>query len=248
MEITPKMTKKLKSVNATHSNAFAYKHFNSACNKRRKNRKKYFEHDTRTRTIRTVAKPNGAAAIKKIKFNNEINIYETKNGVNTELDMSNCNGKKKPTKQSVGQKKRVFHQRRNGGGGGGGGGGATGGAASIQTTTKRLQKQLIDTQKKLQRQLNALQEHQREQNNSFFAMLHSNCMHKNATQTNDSAHIDHNSLAHLKSAAGLSSNFNPNPNTNTNTFCSEKFYPIFTDQSKCSIDKMANGNKATAIR
>lgn len=217
------MANKLKSANAgPSSSAFAYKHFNATSGKRRKNRKKYFEHDTRTRTLRTtVASSNGAAAIKKIKFNNEINIYEAKNPIKSNADT--VNGRKKANAT----KKRPFRKRRN-----------AGGATAIQTTTKKLQKQLIETQKKLQKQLNVLQEHQREQNNSFLALIHSNCMHASASQKSDDAiHTDH-------TVQSLSSHSKPNASNS----CSENCYHFFMDQSKCSIDKMANGNKATAIR
>ncbi|XP_031633225.1 uncharacterized protein DDB_G0287625-like [Contarinia nasturtii] len=280
------MAKKLKSVNASHpstsssSNAFAYKNFNSTSGggKRRKNRKKYFEHDTRTRTIRTttVANPSAGtttAAIKKIKFNNEIRIFETKNDhIDVTTIQTPTAKKKKPFKTigcTIGQKKRsTFRMRRNANNASNN---AT--ATSIQTTTKKLQKQLIETQKKLQKQLNALQD----QNHSFLALLHSNCMHKNdsgavntattATNATSSLIYDNNNDYNDDDGGGRgthndhthNSHVNLNaiqklPNTigvghsNQNLLCSEQFYKIFTDQSKCSIDKMANGNKATTIR
>lgn len=262
--------KKLKSVNATvpvstSGPTFGYKHFNSANSKRRKNRKKYFEHDTRTRTIRTSVATNpignggggngGAAAIKKIKFNNEIRIVETK----CQNDVDNIKGKmkKKPQNKhamSNAQKKRAIFRRTTS---------AASNAASIQSTTKKLQKQLLETQKKLQKQLNALQEHQREQNHSFLALLHSNCMHnaKHDNNIDGTANIDskqqqqpqqqsqQQSPQQLITQANSTSNLltkslNQNP-------CSEHYFThtnFFTDQSKCSIDKMANGNKVTAIR
>lgn len=288
--------KKLKSVSATAiavdkssrktSSSFAYKNFNSAGNKRRKNRKKYFEHDTRTHTKRPFAAAAKAhttgggggggggggsgsgcgatAPIKKIKFNNEINIYETRNDITTELDVSKC---KAATKK--GQKKRGrggFHHRRNAGGGSGGGGGGGGGVTSIQSTTKRLQKQLIETQKKLQKQLNAMQQQQREQNHSFLALIHSNYIHahaKNDGETgaagSDATDTDCNPLANClsKSTAIDDSHVNAIKNascpnaTHTSAHCPEQFVcqsDFCTDQSKCSIDKMANGNKATTIR
>lgn len=288
------MAKKLKSVNASQpssssssSNAFAYKNFNSTGGgggKRRKNRKKYFEHDTRTHTIRTTkiattaVNPNSSAmaAIKKIKFNNEIRIFETKNG-NVDVTTTPTTKKKKPFKKQntiVGQKKRdTFRMRRN----------ANNASSTtetcIQTSTKKLQKQLIETQKKLQKQLNALQD----QNHSFLALLHSNCMHtnvnaasatnaRNATATttltstfkhdnnndcnNDddgggssNTHIDHTHNSHVNSnAIQKLSNTTGIGYSNQNLPYSEHFYKFFTDQSKCSIDKMANGNKATTIR
>lgn len=240
MEQSRKMTKKSKKGKAGQLNEIAYKHFSSTCNKRRKNRKKYFEHDTRTRNIRTVANSNGApAAIKKIKFNNEINIFETNNGATSES--ININKVNKSKAQQIAMQKRqlrIFRpNRRN----------LVGASnananANIQTTTKKLQKQLIETQKKLQKQLIALQEQQREQNNSFLALIHSNCLHTNAITKDDETHIKHISVA--------SSNLNQNQNQsqNLNNHCSEHFHKYFTDQSKCTIDKMANGSKATAIR
>lgn len=287
--------KKLKSVNATavaisnpsrktssSSSSFAYKNFNSAGNKRRKNRKKYFEHDTRTHTKRTFAAAHsnvggggGATApIKKIKFNNEINIYETRNDITTDVDVSKCKAamKKGPKKRGRGG----FNHRRNAGNGGGGGGAGGGGScdvSNIQSTTKRLQKQLIETQKKLQKQLNAMQQQQREQNNSFLALIHSNYIHANAkndgemaaatatTGASDTTHIAHNSNANSlpksttavidDSHANATKNASCPQATHTSAHYSEPFLcqtDFCTDQSKCSIDRMANGNKATAIR
>lgn len=311
METPRKMpVKKLKSVNVSQlassaasssvpaASSFAYKHFNSANGKRRKNRKKYFEHDTRTRTIRTSVAtsgtPNAAAAIKKIKFNNEIRIVETKCNNN---DVDGSRGKMRKNKKlnnkhasnnnnnsvngtnATAQKKRAKQQFRRITS-------AASNAANIQSTTQKLQKQLIETQKKLQQQLNALQEHQREQNNSFLALLHSNCaqMHANAKHDsngngctgtnnatgaaaaaatvaanhhhqhyNDDHHDDQLTQANsslTKSSSIASSTLLTKTNPNQSNPCSEHYFThnFFTDQTKCSIDKMANGNKATAIR
>lgn len=297
--------KKLKSTAISHPHrsaaSNAYKHFNSASNKRRKNRKKYFEHDTRTRntakrpallatktcsivgsgaaaapTKTTPSKMATAAPIKKIKFNNEINIYETRNGVNAAFDVGKC----KAT-INKGQKKRA--NAGGGGGGNGGGGGAfhrrrNTGNGGGQSTTKRLQKQLIETQKRLQKQLNAMQQ----QNNSFLALIHSNCIRANAKYDDSEhtgapasslsaaaatgcAHIDrnsaigkglsksttqmHHSHSNSNSQANLTKIARLNAATHTSTHCSEPIlYTFCTDQSKCSVDIMANGNKATAIR
>lgn len=300
-----KPIKKFKNVNANQlpssvassslpaSSSFAYKHFNSANGKRRKNRKKYFEHDTRTRTIRTSVAtsgaPNAAAAIKKIKFNNEIRIVETKCN-NIDVDGSrgkmrkkkminkhacNNNNNVNSSTNAMAQKKRAKQQFRRITS-------AASNVANIQSTTQKLQKQLIETQKRLQQQLNAMQEHQREQNDSFLALLHSNCakIHPNAkhdnnsngcTSTNNATvaatsavnhhHQHHNNDHHddqltqaksslIKSSSIASSTLLTKTNPNQSNPCSEHYFThnFFTDQSKCSIDKMANGNKATAIR
>ncbi|XP_055312411.1 myb-like protein A [Sitodiplosis mosellana] len=291
--------KKLKNVNAsqlslaasstsTAASSFAYKHFNSTNNKRRKNRKKYFEHDTRTRTIRTSVTPvDAAAAIKKIKFNNEIRIVETKcnnNDVDSRVRMRKkkvANNRKHTCNNTTttiaantntnAQKKRAKQFRRTAS--------AASNAANIQSTTKKLQKQLIETQKKLQQQLNALQKHQREQNHSFLALLHSNCASLRpsvkhdtnsngcttttaTTNSNNNHHHHHHQhhhhndqLTQANSSQTQSTSIAPSTlltktNLNPTIPCSEHYFThnFFTDQSKCSIDKMANGNKATAIR
>lgn len=240
MEQSRKMTKNLKSGKAGQLNEIAYKHFSSTCNKHRKNRKKYFEHDTRTRNIRTVTNSNGApAAIKKIKFNNEINIFETNNGATSESININKVNKSKAQQIAMQKKQLRFFRpnRRNSVG-------VSNANANIQTTTKKLQKQLIETQKKLQKQLIALQEQQREQNNSFLALIHSNCLHTNAINKDDDNHIQHISVA----SSNLNQTQNQNQSQHLNNHCSEHFHKYFTDQSKCTNDKMANGSKATAIR
>lgn len=250
---------KMKNSKTGQSNDITYKHFSTTNNKRRKNRKKYFEHDTRTRNIRTITNANGsAAAIKKIKFNNEINIFETSNGVSATTSAEPANGNKvkkslKPQQSGRNAKmkkkqSRVFrpNRRQN-----------SIGTSNvlIQTTTKKLQKQLIDTHKKLQKQLFALQEQQREQNNSFLALIQSNCLHTNVIKNDD----DHDVVnSHTNQIPVISSNSNkkqnkyPNQNQyqyqNSNNHCSDHLYKLFTDQTKCPIDKMANGSKATALR
>lgn len=250
------MAKKQKSNNCSNGSSisFAYKNFNSS-NKKRRNQKnlksKYFEHDTRTRTKlhSGISSVNGTAAIKKFKFNNEINIYETKhstttttttalnNNNNNNVDNSKCetdiNNSQKSKSQKMIQRKRIFYKRRH----------IPTANSNIQSTTKKLQKQLIETQKKLQKQLIALQDHQREQNKSFLALIRSNCMHSTTPNSNN-----HNIIGDSETIIDQNhiSNFGSN---NLNNKQSELFCKHFLDDINCSNDNItAKGNDTMAIR
>lgn len=202
-------------------NSMVYKHFHSTSQSKRrngKNRKKYFEHDTRTQTIRSIVNPISApspakaiastpAPIKKIKFNNEINIYET----------TNAGGNLDPRIKSSIKRKKIRNRRISN--------------IKIQTTTTKLQKQLIETQEKLQKQLLALQTHQHQQNHSFLAFIRSNCIQMPIND--DLISNKSNSISkHLD--------------------CSDIICKHFQtlDQSQClANDKItAKGNNTTAIR
>lgn len=219
-------------------NTTAYKHFHSTSQSKRrngKNRKKYFEHDIRTQTIRSIVNPISVpspataiattpAPIKKIKFNNEINIYET----------INAGGNLDPkSKTSINRKK--FRNRRISN-------------LKIQTTTTKLQKQLIETQKKLQNQLLALQTHQHQQNHSFLAFIRSNCIQmpiNDDSKSNKINNDDGDGLGHDH----IHRSFN---SISKHLDCSDIICKHFQtlDQSKClANDKITEkGNNTTAIR
>lgn len=256
------MAKKQKPNNSNNNNvkngftSITYKNFNSSSSgsKRRnqKNRKKYFEHDTRTRATgntsankrpnRTLVSPmQGAASIKKIKFNNEINIFETKQN-NSAGGSAQIKSELIYPKQSKVPKKRRNNRNRQA---------SAISKANIQSTTKKLQKQLIETQKKLQKQLTELQKHQREQSSSFLALIRSSCMHTIDKAIATAATTDSNSdavNASSQSISDLKKSMSNSLHLHSNNNCSENFCKHFTDQSKCPNDKMAKGNKATTIR
>lgn len=254
-----KMAKKQKtsfpnSCNA-RSNALAYKNFNSSKKKhrKRKNPKRYFEHDTRIEAHKSNGvKPlhTSTAPIKKIKFNNEINIYDNKYNTattTTTTTTSTTLNQKRPkcatatdtnpkpngqaTNEKLGQGKRTTFKRRQ----------MSVANACIQTTTKRLQKQLLDAQKKIQKQLVALQEHQRAQNKSFLALIKSKprtCIH---------ATINRTSADGIRTVSPQSITNKPN-SSHSNHKQSEQFCKHFVDECNCSNEYMAYGNDTMAIR
>lgn len=218
-------------------NSTAYKHFHSTSQSKRrngKNRKKYFEHDTRTQTIRSIVNPiiapssamaiaSTPAPIKKIKFNNEINIYETTTNAGGNLVSK--------SKSSINRKK--FRNRRISN-------------VKIQTTTTKLQKQLIETQKKLQKQLLALQTHQHQQNHSFLALIRSKFIQ---VPINDGLNLNKNNNDDGLGDDHVHKSFN---SISKRLDCSDIICKHFQtlDQSKCPAnDKItAKGNNTTAIR
>lgn len=148
---------------ANSRNSHSYSNFGSKRTNKKSNQR-YFEHDTRTNQL----------GIKNIKFNNEINIYETtKNACSTRFRL-NAKRNVKPKKN----KKKFL--------------------------AEQLQRQLIDTQKKLQRQLVELKKHQQNSpflalfcancNHSINPdkFIHSHSLNKNNVPINFCNHIMEN--------------------------------------------------------
>lgn len=260
------MAKKQKYIQNNNSNkhgftSITYKHFNSSSSngsrrRNQKNRKKYFEHDTRTRTTTTTTtKRTLVSPVHKIKLNNEINIFETKKGYSDndpqiQSELIYPKPKLLKNKRKIINNANSFNNRNRKRQ-------VTAiSKTNIQSTTKKLQKQLIETQKKLQKQLIELQKHQREQSNSFLALIRSNCVHtldKTIAQTvTTDSKLNHDTNAANANPCQSISDFNK-PNSNlthlhSNNNCSENFCKHFTDQNKCPNDKMAKGNKTMTIR
>lgn len=122
---------------------------NTKRKKRKKIRRRYFEHDTRTSIVEHTT-PN----INKIKLNNKINIYGSNSTTSTTVKCIKRNSQKK-----LRQNKKNMNGKNP--------------SATTTKTTKQLQLQLIETQKQLQRQLHELQEQQKQ---SILSIMCAKCI------------------------------------------------------------------------
>lgn len=255
------------------SKALAYKNFNASKKKRRnrKTSKRYFEHDTRIiethrptkggRTSASGGNTGPTAPIKKIKFNNEINIYASKYNTATTTtttttstmlkssvpasssplsskhdtadtrDTPDPKQRKNLTDLSSTPSKRTAASKRRQ-------------KSNVAATTKQLQQQLLLAQKTIQKQLVALQQNQRAQSKSFLALIESKrCIHSTiGHQSSSDGTVARAIVSPIPAIANI-------PKSHSNHDQSEQFCKHFVDEcNSCSNDIMANGNETMAIR
>lgn len=146
--------------------------------KMKKRKKRYFEHDTRT-TI-----DDYPTNVRKIKLNNQISIYETKNVCVNSTATATTSSAVNASANNVAINKRKSAKKLNR---------INAKKSSIATTTQ-LQMQLIETQKQLQKQLRELQQ---QQNRSQMSVVCVKCNEHTNCLSNQSTNIEnqHNSNA-----------------------------------------------------
>lgn len=217
------MARKRKNNNVDSYVACHYKNFHSPNKKqnpslqqqqktKRSNKKRYFEHDTRTAGAggdgcgSSGGGGGGGGGVKRIKFNNEISIYESNESRSISSAAVNVSLKKRSRNKS----------------------------------TKQLQKQLIETQKRLQRQLIELQQHQHNSFLALLCATecnsnpnHPNCPKNHHNQCTSNAKSNSKNQRMVNACTHFTANQSSHEcnNCDTSSLSNKKF----------ATDKMANG-------